>query len=164
MHSITIRLDAATLSEIKATAKARGLNASEVVRQRLSTENSEQTNLLALLASELDEQRQQLADQQAALAAILAALENLANITPPQRAERATQPPRIEPSKPTPDTPAAPQKTGTGEAWATWIIRQPFSDADNGSPAARGRRVWQQFEAETGNEAPSQFRSSAPSQ
>ena len=158
MHSITVRIDTTTFSEIKATAKARGLNASEIVRQRLRSESNEQNNLLALIVSEIDDQWQQINDQKSTLAAILSMLENLSVTTPPHRAERVTQPLRAEPQQPAPQQPAAPQKSGTGEQWATWIVRQPFADADNGSPSARGRRVWRKFEVETGNEAPQQFR------
>ena len=153
MQQLTVRLDSAQFAALSAVAKSQGKTVSEIVRQRVAEQSNETVTLLALLAAEID-------DQQATLAAILAALENLAALrtAPPSRAMPNTAKPY------SPEASPAPQKRGTGESWQSWIVRQPFTEEDNNSPSARARRVWRQFEDDTGNEAPPQFRSSAPSQ
>ena len=161
LHAVTVRFDPAQFSNLAAAAKARGISIAETVRQRVAGDNSPQENMLALLVAEIDDQAQQLSSQQATLEAILGALENLASATPSAPSKAAQIATQAPPQSTSAQPPAATQKTGTGEAWLTWILRQPFADEDGGSPSARGRRVWQQFEAETGNEAPVQFRGSA---
>ena len=165
LHAVTIRFDTTQFTSLSTVAKTRGISVAEAVRQSVAGSSDDQTNLLALLASEIDDQRQQLSDQQATLAAILAALENLAALrtAPPQPTATPRSVPNIAKAL-SPDVSPAPKKIGTGESWQSWIVRQPFAEEDSNSPSARARRVWRQFEEETGNDAPPQFRSSAPSQ